>query len=124
MAGTDVEVDLACVAACDQLLVKDVCAVLGAMFRGGAGVEKLSVSCHGPVYFVLVVFRKGAVVEVAKSDLDTIADVNPLRVTACSVLCDGDCICIKVRVGSFDHPITITDTELVRVVKKRRWGLF
>jgi hypothetical protein len=126
MAGTDVQVDLACVAVCDQPLVKDVCAVLGAMFRGVAGVavENLTVSCHGAVYYVLASFRKGSVLEVAKSDLDTIADVNPLRVSACSVLCDGDCVSIKVRVGSFDHPVTVTDVELVRVIKKRRWALF
>lgn len=123
---TVVSLDLANVAACDHALVKDVAAVLASIFQSSvsAGLESLRVSCNGQVYFVIGSLAKGAVAEISKSDLDTISDVNPLRVTASSILYDGERVHVKVRVSSFDHPLTITDTQLVRVVKKRRWGIF
>jgi hypothetical protein len=119
-----VEVDLAAVAAGDQALVKDVCAVLGSVFRAGARPPpaSISVSSSGRVYTVVAAFAPGAVLEVGKADFDTICDVNPLRVVSASVLHDGERSHVKVRVCGFDHPVTVTDTDIVRVVRKRRWG--
>lgn len=123
-AETEVAVDLSAVAAGDQVLVKDVCAVLASVFRAGANAafEHITVTSNGKVYLVVAAFPKGAVVEVAKTDLDTVCDVNPLRVVAASVLHDGERPHVKVKVCGFDHPVTVTDTHLVRVVRKRRWG--
>lgn len=120
---THVAVDLSAVAAADQALVKDVCAVLASVFRAAAkpALEQITVSSNGKVYLVVATFPKGALVEVAKTDLDTVCDVNPLRVVAASVLHDGERPHVKVKVCSFDHPVTVTDTHLVRVVRKRRW---
>jgi hypothetical protein len=120
---TQLAVDLSAVAAGDQALVKDVCAVLASVFRAGAqpAAERVAVSSNGKVYLVVASFAKGAVVEVAKADLDTVCDVNPLRVVAASVLHDGERPHVKVKVCGFDHPVTVTDTHLVRVVRKRRW---
>ena len=120
-----VSIDLSGVSVTDQSLVKDVCAVLSTACKvnAGSGPESIAVSCNAQVYFVTATFPRGAVVEVAKSDLDTITDVNPLRVTATSVFYDGERVHIKVRLCSYDHPITVTETSLVRVMKKRRWGM-
>ena len=125
-AITEVTVDMSNVLASDHHLVRDVCAVLATLYRksGKQTLERIPVTSSGQIYFVVATFAKGAVTEICKSDLDTLADVNPLRVTAASVLHDGECLHVKVRVCSFDHPVTVTDAELVRVVKKRRWGLF
>jgi hypothetical protein len=120
-----VEVDLAAVATGDQELVRNVCAVLASVFRAGARPppESISVSSNGRIYIVVAAFAPGAaVLEVAKADLDTVCDVNPLRVVSASVLHDGERPPVKVRVCGFDHPVTVTDTHIVRVVRKRRWG--
>lgn len=118
----EVVVNLSAVAVLDQALVKDVCAVLRSI--APSDFEDLSVSSSGKMYSVVGSFPKGHAVELAKTDLDTLCDVNPLRVVSSSVLYDGERARIRVKVCSTDHPITVTDAHIVKVVKKRRWGLW
>jgi hypothetical protein len=116
-------VDLSQVASEDQVLIKDVCAVLVAI-RPDINVESISVTILNQVYHVAAAFPSSTVAEIHKSDLDAITDVNPLRVAGTSVVYDGTRLSIKARVCGFSHPITCTDTQLVRVVKRKRWTLF
>ena len=117
---TTVELDLSAVAPDDQALVQNVCAVM-ATLRKDIVVNDISITSAGQVYHVVAGFPKGMVVEVGKTEMDSIIDVNPLRVSSVSVLSDGTKASLKVRVCSMDHPVTITETSLVRVTKKRRW---
>lgn len=116
----EVRVDLSSVAVDDQCLIKDVCAVVAAI-REDLVVTDFRISVSGQIYHIVAEFPKGGVVELTKAEMETITDVNPLRVTSVSALFDGSQMCLKVRVCSMDHPITITETALVRVVKKRKW---
>ena len=122
----ELSVDMSAVTLTDQPLVKDVCAVLATMYKrtSNQGIDSISISCNGQIYLITAKFPQGMVTEICKSDLDTIVDINPLRVNGVSILYDGNSIHIKIKVCGFDHPVTITDTQLVRVVKKRRWGVF
>ena len=116
----EISVDLSNVAVEDQQLVKDVCAVV-ATIRKDVSVSDIQVAVVGKVYHVVAGFPKGAMVEVTKAELETISDVNPLRVACVSVFCDGTQVYLKIRVCSMDHPVTVTETTLVRIVKKRKW---
>lgn len=122
-ASLEIAVDLSNVAASDHMLVKDVCAVLSTMYKtaGRQGLECIQITSNASVYFAVATFSKGSVVEIAKSDMDTIMQVNPLRIPGISVLHDGEKMHVKVRICSFDHPLTVTDTDIIRIVKKRRW---
>ena len=116
----EVEVDLTHVPVDDQPLVQDVCALLAAL-RRDLPVPSIAVTVTGKIYSVTASFPRGVLVEVSKSELDTVSDVNPLRVPCVSVLSDGSQVHVKARVSSMDHPVTVTDTARVRVLKKRRW---
>ena len=116
----EVTVDLSCVAVDDQYLVKDVCAVMAAV-RKDVSASEIRVTATGQVYSIVASFNKGATVEVTKAEMETITDVNPLRVTCVSLVVDGSQTYLKARVCSMDHPITVTETTLVRVIKKRKW---
>lgn len=116
-------VDLGCVATEDHVLVKDVCAVLVSM-RPDIRFESISITTINNVYHITASFPAATVAEIYKTDLDVIIDVNPLRVSGVSVVHDNTRLSIKVKVCGFAHPITCTDTQLVRVVKRKRWTLF
>ena len=116
-------VDLGCVASEDQLLVKDVFAVLVSI-RPDLRFESISVTTVNNVYHITASFPASIVAEIHKTDLDVIIDVNPLRVSGVSVVHDNTRLSLKVKVCGFAHPITCTDTQLVRVVKRKRWTLF
>lgn len=119
----EASVDLSNVAHDDQTIIKDVCAVLAALKRT-LRIKEISVTAAGDIYNVTATISGSTAVEIAKSDMDTIVDINPLRVTGVSVVTGEDSPLLKVRVCSLMHPVTITDTQIVKVVKKRRWGLF
>jgi hypothetical protein len=118
----EAHLDLSQVAIGDQQFIKDVCAVLLAI-RNDISVESVNVKAINDVYHIVATFPPGIVTEIAKSDLDTITDVNPLRISGISIIHDGSRLSIKARACGFAHPITCTDTQLVRVIKKRRWGI-
>lgn len=119
-----VTVDLSDVQTSDQPLIRDVCAVLATVYRhtGQTPIDTISVTTSGAHYLVVASFKQGAVTEIYKSDLDAVADVNPLRVSGIALQHDGSTLRIKVKVCGMNFPVTVTDTELVRVVKKRRWA--
>eukprot|EP00961_Rhodomonas_salina_P052055 698837-Rhodomonas_salina.2 len=120
-------VDMSCVTATDYNLVKDVCAVLASLCRCVAGdsATKISVSLRkAQLYCVMATFSKDCVVNISKGELETLTDVNPLRVVESSVMYNCDGLHVKVTVCGYDHPVTVTETALVRIVKKRRWTPF
>lgn len=75
-------------------------------------------------YHVKARVQPQANVELAKSDLDVITDINPFRITSVSVILRNAELSVCVRVCSKDFPIMVTDASIVHIVKKRRWGLF
>lgn len=122
----NVTVDMSAVQLADQSLVRDLCAVLGTIYKTTShqAIDSITVSSNGHTYIIVAKFPKASVTEICKSDLDTLSDINPLRVSGASILFDCESLHLKVKVCGFDHPLTVTDTDLVRVIKKRRWGIF
>lgn len=118
-----VKLDLSEVSHDDQNMVRDVCAVMS-VIRKELILTNFKITMSGQFYIITADFPKTALpLELGKAEMDTITDVNPLRVTCVSLVCDVNNVTLKVRVSSVLHPITVTDTSIVRVVKKRRWLL-
>ena len=119
-----VTLDLSHVSVDDQTLVRDVCAVLAVM-RKDLHISNIEITASGQSYVITASFPFESAVEISKAELDTLMDVNPLRVVSASVLCGGGPARvpaqIRLRVCSMDYPISVTDTSIVKVVKKRRW---
>ena len=124
--SVEVNLDLSNVLPRDYVLVRDVCAVLATVCKSTSkqALDKISVCTNADIYYITASFTKGYVIELSKAELDTICDVNPLRVLCISVLYDGERVNIKVKVASYDHPLTVTNTDIVRIVKKRKWVNF
>jgi hypothetical protein len=121
--NVEVNLDLSNVLPRDYSLVRDVCAVLATVCKSTSrqALDNITVCTNADIYFITASFLKGYVIEFSKAELDTICDVNPLRVLCISMLYDGERVNIKVKVASYDHPLTITNTDIVRIVKKRKW---
>lgn len=122
----DAEFDLSQVAVDDQQLVRDVCAVLVSL-RKDLLLGRICITSERNVYTITAEISADASFEIAKSDMDLLCDVNPLRVSAVTVgrfKAGSDTLAIKVCVCGYDHPIACTDAQLVRVVKRRRWALW
>ena len=122
--STRLELDLSCVHTDDQQLIKNVCAAMK-MARQDLCLKNFNISCTGQVYSVTAAIPSAGVVEINKVDLEAISSVNPLRVTSMAVVCDTTpsqpAVSLKVKVCSVDYPITVTDTHIVEITKKRRW---
>ena len=61
--------------------------------------------------------------EFSRAELDTIHDVNPLRVMSASVARAGGKLRLKVRVSDRNEPLMLTETQVVCVRKRSRWGV-
>ena len=59
--------------------------------------------------------------EFSRAELDTIHDVNPLRVISASVARSAGKLRLKVRVSDRNEPLMLTETQILSVRKRSRW---
>lgn len=102
----------------DKPIVKNVIAVVeqlkDKMFK--------SWSCSvAKGYYVLTVYFHDGDWELSSRELDTIYEVNPLRVTSVCLQSLGQKITLRVKISDRNEPIMLTDTQLVYVRKRSRW---
>ncbi len=57
-----------------------------------------------------------------QTELDTIYDVNPLRVVSASVARTGGKMRVKVRISDRNEPLMLTETQVLVVRKRARWA--
>lgn len=105
----------------DQIIVRNVVAAIEAL-----KLEKILLSwtvdtSHG-CYTVNAFINDTADCEFSKAELDTIHDVNPLRVLSASVARTGGKMRIKVRISDRNEPLMLTETQVLVVRKKARWA--
>lgn len=105
----------------DQIIVRNVVAAIEAL-----KLEKILLSWtvdagHG-CYTVNAYINDASDCEFSKAELDTIHDVNPLRVLSASVARTGGKMRIKVRISDRNEPLMLTETQVLVVRKKARWA--
>jgi hypothetical protein len=60
--------------------------------------------------------------EFSRAELETIHDVNPLRVLSASVARVGSKLRLKVKVSDRNEPLILTETQVLTVRKRSRWA--
>ena len=105
----------------DRVIIRNVVAAIEAL-----KLEKVLLSwtvdvCQGG-YAVNAYIADGVDCEFSKAELDTIHDVNPLRVLSASVARVGGKMKLKVRVSDRNEPLMLTETQVMAVRKRARWA--
>ena len=105
----------------DQIVVRNVVAAIEAL-----KVEKIlllwAVDTNQGYYVVNAFIKDTEDCEFSKSELDTIHDVNPLRVVSAAVARTGGKLRIKVRISDRNEPLMLTETQVLVMRKRARWA--
>ena len=105
----------------DQVIVRNVVAAIEAL-----KLEKIllswTVDSSSGSYTVNAFINDSADCEFSKAELDSIHDVNPLRVLSASVARTAGKMRIKVRISDRNEPLMLTETQVLVVRKKARWA--
>ena len=105
----------------DRIVVRNVVAAIEAL-----KAEKILLSWTvdtGPGAYVINAYINDAVdCEFSRAELDTVHDVNPLRVLSASVARIGGKLRLKVRVSDRNEPLMLTETQVLTVRKRARWA--
>ena len=106
----------------DRVIIRNVVAAIEAL-----KLEKILLSWTVDVvqggYAVNAYINDLVDCEISKSELDTIHDVNPLRVISASLARIGGKLRFKVRVSDRNEPLMLTETQVVAVRKRARWAM-
>lgn len=105
----------------DRVIVRNVVAAIEAL-----KAEKILLSWTvdtGPgAYVINAYINDSADCEFSRAELDTIHDVNPLRVLSASVARVAGKMRLKVRISDRNEPLMLTETQIVTVRKRARWA--
>ena len=106
----------------DRVIIRNVVAAIEAL-----KLEKILLSWTVDVtqggYAVNAYINDSVDCEISKAELDTIHDVNPLRVIGASVARVGGKLRVKVRVSDRNEPLMLTETQVLSVRKRARWAM-
>ena len=105
----------------DQIIVRNVVAAIEAL-----KIEKIllswTVDVNQGCYTVNAYINDAADCEFSKAELETIHDVNPLRVLGAAVARVAGKMRIKVRISDRNEPLMLTETQVLSVRKRARWA--
>jgi hypothetical protein len=105
----------------DRVIVRNVVAAIEAL-----KLEKILLSWTVDVtqggYAVNAYISDSVDCEISKSELDTIHDVNPLRIISAGVARIGGKLRVRVRMSDRNEPLMLTETQVVSVRKRARWA--
>lgn len=112
----------------DKQLVRNVLTVLWSMNMHGGSCLSWQVQQRKDGFLVLVSF--GTTFSVAVQDMQMVMDVSPMRVVSVTVrnpenntIADGKAVgaVLAVKVLDKNQPIVISETEILRIRKKRKF---
>jgi len=104
----------------DRPIVRNVVAVLQVIKKDPLFTTW---TCHvAKGCYIVTAYIDDVDCEFTARELQTLHDVNPLRVTSVAIQRVGTRLSLKVRVSDRNEPIIITETEVVRVRKRSRFA--
>jgi len=59
--------------------------------------------------------------ELGTRELDTLYEVNPLRVLSVAIQSQGHRQSLRIRISDRNEPLMMTETQLVHIRKRSRW---
>ena len=105
----------------DRVIIRNVVAAIEAL-----KLEKILLSWTVDVtqggYAVNAYINDSVDCEISKAELDTIHDVNPLRIIGASVARNAGKLRVKVRVSDRNEPLMLTETQVLSIRKRSRWA--
>jgi hypothetical protein len=105
----------------DRVIVQNVVAAIEAL-----KIEKILLSWNVDVdrgcYILNALINDAVDCEFSKAELETIHDVNPLRVISAGMARTSGKLKIKVRIADRNEPLMLTETQVVSVRKRARWA--
>ena len=105
----------------DKIIIRNVVAAIEAL-KSEKILLSWTVDAVMGAYVVNAFISDAADCEFSRAELDTIHDVNPLRVISASVARVGGKLRLKVRVSDRNEPLMLTETQVVSVRKRARWA--
>ena len=106
----------------DRIIIRNVVAAIEAL-----KMEKILLSWTVdtvPNSYVINAYINDTVdCEFSRAELETIHDVNPLRVISASVARVAGKLRLKVRVSDRNEPVVLTETQVLSVRKRSRWSM-
>lgn len=107
----------------DKVIVRNVLYAAKVCISESEGIDNWAVTVHDRGYIVNVYLAEHMDVSLPLRDLMTIQEVNPLRVLNVSVLRPvKNPASIRVFVSNKDQPISLTETDVVRIRKRARFA--
>ena len=105
----------------DKIIIKNVVAAIEAL-KPEKILLSWTVDAAMGAYIVNAFINDAVDCEFSRAELDTIHDVNPLRVISASVARVTGKLRLKVRVSDRNEPLMLTETQIVSVRKRARWA--
>ncbi len=105
----------------DKFIIKNVVAAIEAL-KPEKILLSWTVDAAMGAYIVSAFINDTVDCEFSRAELDTIHDVNPLRVISASVARVTGKLRLKVRVSDRNEPLMLTETQIVSVRKRARWA--
>ncbi len=108
----------------DRVVVRNVLYAAQACLQGDNQLDNWAVTLNDKHYIVNMYLSNEGDFDVNLRDMQLIADVSPLRVVSVHLSKVGAAaVALRVVVSNKDQPVMLTETEVVRVRKRRRlWG--
>ena len=120
------EPEMPAVHAEDRVIVRNVLYAGKVALEENARLDNWSVQVADKHYVVDMYLPPDGDCVISLRDMQAIADVSPLRVTSVSVRrVAGATFSLRVLVSNRDQPVVLTETEVVRIRKRKKlFGLF
>ena len=106
----------------DKVIVQNVLAVVQCL-KAEKILKSWNVDHVAGIYILEAYIKDDVDFEYSKPELDTVYDVNPLRVLSVSLARVADKMRLKVRISDHNEPIMLTETQVIAVRKRARWGM-
>ena len=104
----------------DKIIIRNILYVVKSCCESSAEIESWAVHVNEKTYAISVFFQEGVELSIPLQDLKTIENVNPLRVANITFIRPPhNPALLKITVTNRNQPLNLTETEIIRVRKKR-----
>ena len=106
----------------NRIIIRNIVAAIEAL-KAEKILLSWTVDTAHNAYMVNAYINDAVDCEFSLAELDTIHNVNQLRVMSASVVRAGGKLRLKVRVSDRNEPLMLTETQVVCVRKLSKWGV-
>lgn len=75
-----------------------------------------------PGFYIITSHISDRDFEFSVRELETVHEVNPLRVIAVLVCRHGGTNCVQIKISDKNQPIVLTETQITHIRKRARWS--